>query len=168
MLLRLRPLKVTDELAFRQAHDELAAEGFEFGLAFDPDAPFSDYVGAAAGRRIGANLPAGWVSETFLVAVVDDVLVGRLSVRHDLTDYLREFGGHIGYAVSAEHRRQGYASEMLRQALVISRSLGVDRALLTCDDDNTASVRVIERNGGTLEDRIQRPGGGVTRRYWID
>jgi hypothetical protein len=45
---------------------------------------------------------------------------------------------------------------MLAAALPVARSLGVDPALLTCDEDNTASRKVIEANGGVVEDN-----GGV-------
>jgi predicted acetyltransferase len=51
---------------------------------------------------------------------------------------------------------------MLAAALVIAHDLGVESALLTCDDDNVASRRVIERNGGMLED--ERDG---KLRYWV-
>ena len=86
-----------------------------------------------------------------LVAVVDGEIVGRVSVRFELNDYLLEHGGHVGYGVAPAHRAQGYATEILRQALVILRAEGVERVLVTCDDDNVASARVIEKNGGVLE-----------------
>jgi predicted acetyltransferase len=78
-----------------------------------------------------------------------------------------DFGGHIGYGVRPVHRRRGYATEMLRQALVIARAEGVDRILVTCDDDNTASSVIIERTGGVLDDVRRAPDGGQKRRYWL-
>ena len=41
-------------------------------------------------------------------------------------------------------------------------SSGIDRVLVTCDDDNVGSARTIESQGGVLED-IRRG----KRRYWI-
>lgn len=87
---------------------------------------------------------------------------GRLAIRHRLTPLLLEAGGHIGYDVRPSARRQGYATAMLRAALPIAHSLGIDPALITCDDDNVASRRVIEANGGVYED--QR---GVKLRFWV-
>ena len=51
---------------------------------------------------------------------------------------------------------------MLAAALPVARSLVIDPALLTCHDDNIASRKVIEANGGTLEDN--RRGKA---RYWV-
>jgi len=96
------------------------------------------------------------------------VLVGRISICHDLNDFLANFGGHIGYCVRPACRQRGFASEMLRQGLVIARAQGIDRVLVTCDENNLPSARVIERNGGVLEDVRTDPNGQPTRRYWID
>jgi predicted acetyltransferase len=88
--------------------------------------------------------------------------VGRMSIRHELNDWLRELGGHIGYDVRRSRRGEGHATAMLAAALPIAHDLGVDPALLTCDDDNVASRIVIERNGGVLEDQRKRK-----LRYWV-
>jgi predicted acetyltransferase len=109
------------------------------------------------------------VPSTFLVAEADGELVGRSSIRHVLNEFLLREGGHIGYAVLPEHRRRGYATEILRQSLIVARSIGIDRVLVTCDNDNAGSIRAIEANGGVLENIIELdsfPAG--VRRYWID
>ena len=90
-------------------------------------------------------------------------VVGFLALRHELNAWLLEEGGHIGYAVRPSRRRQGHATRALGLAVRRSAELGLDRVLLTCDDDNLASARTIERNGGVYEDT--RNG---KRRYWID
>lgn len=122
-----------------------------------------------ADSRAGVNLPERLVPSTFLVADVDGQIVGRVSIRHRLNEFLRVEGGHIGYCVLPDFRRRGYATEILRQALIVARSIGIDRVLVTCDDDNAASIKVIEANGGKL-DSVQ-PATDLTsahRRYWID
>ena len=168
--LRLRPLRSSDEAAAIAAHQELAyADDFEFLLAYHSDDKWDDYVHRLEDQRRGEALPQGWVPGTFRVAVVGDRIVGRISVRHRLNDYLSMIGGHLGYAVVPSLRRRGLATEMLRQALVIARSEGVDRVLVTCDEDNVGSFRAIERCGGVLESVV--PGevdGPRKRRYWID
>jgi predicted acetyltransferase len=97
--------------------------------------------------------PEGIVSATTLWWVDGNEWLGRLSIRHELTDVLREFGGHIGYVVRPSARRQGHASAMLAAALPIARDLGIDPALLTCDAANVGSRRVIDSNGGVFEDQ---------------
>ena len=105
---------------------------------------------------------------TFLVADVGGEVVGRTSIRHELNDYLAALGGHIGYAVRPAYRGRGHAREILRQSLVIARAEGVGRVLVTCDDDNIASRRTIERLGGVLDDvRAGSPDAPLKRRYWI-
>jgi predicted acetyltransferase len=164
---RLRPLRPDDETAFLAAHETMKAEGFSFGFQGD-DEPFTDYVERAEAQRRGERLKPGFVAATFLVAVVDGAIVGRSSVRHELNDFLLREGGHIGYCVLPDHRRRGYATEILRQSLVIVRSIGVDDVLVTCDDDNEGSAAVIERCGGALESVVEAVDDGrAVRRYWI-
>jgi predicted acetyltransferase len=131
------------------------------------DQPWAAYVQSLENQRRGLDLPADWVPETFLAAEVDGVLVGRVSIRHELNYFLENFGGHIGYAVRPHHRRRGFATEILRQALIIARSEGVDEVLVTCDDDNLTSAAIIERLGGVLDDVRLDPNGPPKRRYWI-
>lgn len=63
---------------------------------------------------------------------------------------------------------RSYAGEILAQGLIIGRAEGVDRVLVTCDEGNAASARVIEHRGGVLEDVRAEPDGPLRRRYWID
>jgi predicted acetyltransferase len=106
--------------------------------------------------------PEGKVPETTLWWVDGDEYLGRLSIRHELTDVLRKFGGHIGYVVRPSARRQGHASAMMAASLPIARDLGIDPALLTCDADNAGSRRVIESSGGVLADQRENK-----LRFWV-
>ena len=153
----------------KAAHEASRAEGFEFLLDYEPTMSWARYLQVLEEHRQGKSLPPERVPATFLVAVIGSDIVGRISIRHQLNDYLASVGGHIGYAVLSQFRRRGYATEMLGQGLVIARALGIDRVLVTCDDDNVASAAVIERSGGVL-DRLVEQGPGVPpkRRYRID
>lgn len=165
--LRLRPLHAGDEPHAVASHEELARDGVEFLLDWRPDEPWSAHLHRLEQLRRGLEVPPDRVPATFLVAQVGTHLVGRVSIRHELNEYLSDFGGHIGYGVRPRHRRRGYATEILRQALVVARAEGVDRVLLTCDDDNIASAAVVERAGGTFDDVRRAPDGTSKRRYWI-
>jgi predicted acetyltransferase len=145
----------------------MAVEGFEFGLWLSEPGSWADYLNRLARGRRG-DPEAGLVPSVFLVAVVDDMIVGRTSIRCALNDYLAREGGHIGYGVLPDYRRRGYGTETLSQSLVIIRAEGVDRVLVTCDHDNIGSAAVIERCGGVLEAVTARSDGTPLRRYWID
>lgn len=129
----------------------------------DPDefAAWVDHVNSRAWTP-DSKLARGLVRSTALLWVEGDRVLGRLNLRHDLTEYLLEQGGHIGYVVRPSERRRGHASAMLRAALPLAGDLGLPRVLITCDDDNEASARVIEACGGVLEDVR-----GDKRRYWV-
>lgn len=113
--------------------------------------------------------PPNLVTATLFVAVrkTDFGIVGMIDLRHRLNDFLAEYGGHIGYSVRPDERRKGYAKRMLALVLEEARGRGISRVLITCDDDNVASARTIEANGGVFE-RTACLDGEVLRRYWIE
>jgi predicted acetyltransferase len=131
---------------------------------------FSRYLEVLAEQERGANLPPNHVPTTFLFAFVAMRIVGRISIRHSLNEFLERVGGHIGYVVVPKFRRLGYAITILRLSVQIAREkLGIGRILVTCDDDNIGSIRTIEKNGGILENVISGPDlDKPKRRYWIE
>jgi len=110
----------------------------------------------------GTPRPGDWCTSTLRWMVEDDTVVGRISLRHELNGWLREVGGHIGYAVRPSARRRGHATEALRLMRGVAAGRGITSALLTCDVDNHGSRAVIEANGGVLEDVR-----GVKLRFWV-
>jgi predicted acetyltransferase len=85
-----------------------------------------------------------------------------------LTDKLRREGGHIGYGVRPSARRQGIATELLRQTLMRAREKGIEEVLVTCAKANQGSVRTILRNGGhLLSEEFIPERGEVVQRYGI-
>lgn len=157
-----------DEPEIRAAQSELRADGFNFLLDERDGEPWAAYADRVASWREGEGLAPGYVPSTFLVAEVDGRIVGRVSIRHELTPWLAEFGGHIGYAVRPGFRRRGHATEILRQALPIARVHGITSALVTCDEDNVASAATIEACGGRFERLAQAvPGEPPLRRYLV-
>jgi predicted acetyltransferase len=164
----LRPPGVPDEKQARQAHKELAQDGFEFLLDLAPGEAWPVYLARLERLRLGVDLPAGMVPATFLVAEVDGQVVGRVSIRHDLNAYLAQVGGHIGYGVRPGFRRRGYATGILRQSLAVAASIGLERVLVTCDADNVGSAKVIQNCGGVLENVVPGSDAAVPKcRYWV-
>lgn len=133
------------------------------------EADFEKYVETQKGFAEGKGLPEGWVPATTLWLVDGGEYIGRLSIRHELTEALRATGGHIGYDIRPSKRNKGYGSKILELALPITRSLGISRVLLTCDASNIGSSKIIEKNGGVLENRVENPETGEFKlRYWIE
>ncbi|MFD1374079.1 GNAT family N-acetyltransferase [Actinoplanes sichuanensis] len=96
----------------------------------------------------------------------DGTVLGSISLRYALTDFLLLAAGHIGYSVRPSARGRGIAGWALGEILVAARKRELESVLITCDVDNTASARVIEKCGGVLEDVRDTPAG-PRRRYWI-
>jgi predicted acetyltransferase len=99
----------------------------------------------------------------------DNEFIGILSLRRGPDDTFIKISGHVGYQVRPLKRRHGYGKELLRYGLQKAKDLGFTRVLLTCDEDNIASKKVIESNGGQFENAILVDGAPVKKlRYWID
>ena len=110
----------------------------------------------------------GLVDEAvFLAFDSDEHLVGISDIRLGTNDFIRNFAGQIGYSVRPSQRRKGYASEILRLTLMKAAEYGFSELLITCNDPNIASAKVIEKNGGILESIIPHLGFPDVRRYRI-
>ena len=166
--LRLRPLELRDESEVRAGQEAMKADGFEFAIDL-ADRTWPEYVALQARMDTGIDVPVDRVPGTILVADVAGTVVGRTSLRYALNEWLRVRGGHIGYGVLPEHRRRGYATQILRQSIDLVRARGVTDVLVTCDVDNVGSAMVIERCGGVLDADLPLVDLDSTpkRRYWI-
>lgn len=166
----LRKLNINDEAAFVNALTEWGTNtGFTWLRSYTPGVNFSEYLEKLRGFEKGQGLAPGTVPDSSLFAFLGSEIVGRVSIRHELNDFLQRVGGHIGYGVLPRFRRRGYAKKMLAMALPYARQVGIRKALLTCDDDNEGSIKVIEANGGVLENKISDSDGkSLKRRYWIN
>ena len=93
-------------------------------------------------------------------------ILGEVYIRHRLSPRLEQIGGHIGYRVRPSCRHRGVATAALRLALQHLHAMGVEKALVTCNANNNASARVIEKCGGVrISDAVTQDG--VERRYWV-
>ncbi len=130
---------------------------------------FDSYVELLLSKSRGENLPVGYVPQTEYWLIDTNEVIGRVSIRHSLTQHLLETGGHIGYDIRPSKRNMGYGTTILKLALTKCRELGINKVLITCDDTNLGSKKIIESNGGILENKVKNDDNiTFTLRYWIN
>ena len=128
---------------------------------------FPEYKKRFIKNRKGIDLKKGRVPATLYWVIVGNKVVGFLDLRHYLNKNLLRMGGHIGYAVVPSERMKGYATEMLRLGLKKAKKLGIKKALVTCNETNVGSRKVIENNSGVLGNKIKE--NGISKlRFWIN
>jgi len=116
------------------------------------------------------KLAPGRVTATtyFTVRKSDNRILGIINIRHELNDYLRNYGGHIGYSIRPTERRKGYGNKQLRLALEKCINLGIKNVLITCRQRNIGSAKTIESCNGKLENVVFHETEGENfQRYWI-
>jgi predicted acetyltransferase len=140
--------------------------GHSADLTF-PVRDFAGYIDVLQKRQ--THPPAGFVCDTTFWAIFENEIVGRISIRHELNEFLQKIGGHIGYITLPKWRRKGVASQMLEQILKTERARSIGRLLVTCDENNLASEKTIMKNGGRLAG-IYPVGDGrpPKKHFWIE
>ena len=128
-----------------------------------------DWLEELKKRSCKDTVPKGLVPSSTYLAVreKDNYIVGMIDIRHYLNKYLTQVGGNIGYGVRKTERNKGYAKQMLKLALEKCKELKIKKVLITCDEDNIASEKVILSANAKLED-IRNVDGENKKRFWID
>ena len=183
------------ELQLPTLHHQAAAENFknEFfemqeheinGSAMLDQMEYEQWLTHNTNNRYENTVSCGWVVATTFFAVrrCDHKIIGMIDLRHNLgNEFLRQFGGHIGYSVRPSERKKGYATEMLKRTLDYAKSLNIKKVMMGCYSDNVPSIRTIEKCGGELKeakpyiphtfgDNFNMPveDGKIINIYWID
>lgn len=164
-------LGLEHEAALRDFLADFAEVG-ELGIPAyfaDPEWSHAEIVETLARQSRGEGLEEGRVSGTTLFLVHEGRILGVANLRHRLTEHLRRFGGHVGFSVRPAERCRGHATRLLEGVKEYVRgNLEIDRLLVTCDPENVASARVIEKCGGVFKDEtFNEPVERSVRRYWI-
>lgn len=140
---------------------------FELNVS-ELESDFPLYIKKLLSESKGKNLPKGYVPQTTYWLVDQGEFIGRAAIRHTLSAHLLKEGGHIGYDVRPSKRNQGYGKKLLELALLKAKELGIDKALVICNETNTSSRKIIEANGGKLKNTIMFTKGKPKKlRYWI-
>lgn len=171
MILDLSPPKLELVPLLRRA----MSEGFAVSALAARIADDGEYLDALLKPALKSQLPTGdiidRVPEKLFWLHDGQTLLGRLNIRVTLNDYTARQGGHLGYEVHPLHVNKGYGTLLLRHGLqFLNENASLPRALVTIDDDNAPSIRVVEKCGAVLQDVIPHPAypDRLHRRYWID
>lgn len=134
------------------------------------DNDFNKTVHAYDNYSKGVNLPEGFVPYSIFYALDIDTnnIVGQISVRHKLNDFLKFRGGHIGYYVCPNQRKKGFGTEMLSEILEFCKEIELNKVLVTCDETNIGSNKIILNNHGALDSKDIDSNGVKFNRYWIN
>lgn len=164
-MFEFRKLKREDEAAFLDYYNEwpVPDEMVPFSTNFSRYDHFEQLLEGLNHQESWDD----WVKNSTYFYFDNGRIVGAGNIRHYLNDALLETGGHIGYGVRPSARNKGYASAILQHSLQYLETLGVDKALLTCDADNPASANVILKNRGIEAEPFIQTDGTKVRRFWI-
>jgi len=155
-----------------KAVEELKQEGIERYQKTDIEDlknNFEKYLKDWGNQEKGIGLAPGRVPDTKYWLIENGKFVGVAYFRHFLNDHLLKIGGHIGYFVAPEERKKGYGTKLLEYSLVKAKEKGLDKVLVTCDDTNIGSRKIIEKCGGKLENIVpgEKPSDPPKCRFWI-
>lgn len=152
---------------------DLQREYQEFNEPVVPYALFGDFddyslfMEATTNNAHGINLRDGFVpNKLLLLKTSSGKIVGAIDLRFHLNEYLETHIGHIGYGIRPTERNKGFGTRALALALDQCRRNGLCEVILTCDSMNTASQKVILKNGGQFIEQI-RTNSGLLFRYKI-
>ena len=162
-------LSYADEI-IKYKEESLAESPIINGSAgLDRLSSIEDWLEELNKRSCEDTVPKGLVpSSTYLgIREKDNYIVGMIDIRHYLNEYLTQVGGNIGYSVRKTERNKGYAKQMLKLALKKCKELKIKKVLITCDEDNITSEKVILSANAKFED-IRNVDGENKKRFWID
>ena len=146
-------------LAFRQAFFDCGETVINGSELLDQTEDYAKWLDAVTRNTAPETVSPDWVvTDTFFAEDESGRIVGIIDLRHTLNAFLCDFG-HCGYSVLPSARRQGYATEMLRQITEIARAAGMPSLQLSVERDNLPSVRTIIKNGGVYERSFEFEGG---------
>ncbi len=128
---------------------------------------FPKFVKCLKDEPAGINQPQGYVpGSSYFTINQHDRIFGCVNIRHELSEYQKNFGGHIGFRIGPKERNRGLGYKQHQLSLLKMELWGMKRILAVCEKDNQSSAQVIKKNGGKLESGLIHDNE-VIQRFWI-
>lgn len=139
-------------LAYRKEHFEYGEMIICGSELFDKTESYEEWLSSVTLNTDPKTVNENWVvTDTFFaIRKSDRRIIGMIDLRHTLNDFLKDLG-NCGYSVRPSERKRGYATEMLSQILRVAKESGMKELHISVEKENTASIKVIQKNGGIYE-----------------
>ncbi|WP_283592128.1 GNAT family N-acetyltransferase [Clostridium butanoliproducens] len=156
-------------LDYKEEHMKIGESELHGGALLDK-MQYEDWLQLTDDNSCDETVHSDWVvSSTFFVyRKMDNKIIGMVDIRHTLNDFLRNYGGHIGFGVRPSERRKGYATQILNIALEQAKGLNLPKVMLACYKENEPSRKTILKCGGNLEKEFLYSDGKHVQIYWIN
>ncbi|UTY38201.1 GNAT family N-acetyltransferase [Allocoprobacillus halotolerans] len=158
--------ELQDEESMKMLIQTMKDENNPFGIngagAYESCDTYQQWLTREKKNHLGIELKDGFVPSTELLYIFNNKVIGCINIRHCLNDALLRHGGHIGYSIHPDYRRQGHATAMVQEALKFCQQWEINPVLITCHKDNVASRKTIEKCGGQFDSQCDD-----ILRFWI-
>ena len=148
-----RPIKENEAeaLVFKQEFIDNGEQTINGSELLDQMDSYDEWLKSVSDNTSPKTVNPSWVvTDTYFAFDENDRLVGVIDLRHELNDFLKDFG-NSGYSVRPSERRKGYATEMLRLIIKRAAEIGIRQLQLSVERTNEPSVKTIIKNGGRYE-----------------